>query len=512
MFATLYRYPGVPAVASLQGSEEYFLYEWDEGTLKSIGSVPGPGLEVPVGAVPGGIGLAGGIAGQKQNFSRAVSVNGSRVFFSAERQDSPNSAEVGKIGVFVRENGISTRDVSLSETETPDKGAKYESAAENGSRVFFTANAGLTAETSAEGTDLYEYDLGSEALSDLSVDHDPRGAEVAGFIGSSADGSHVYFVARGQLVPGRGMTFAENVSAGTFSIYGEADGVVSYVGPGTAPDVSTLGLVVGEQRVPRSAFVSPDGRYLLFQSSANVTGYVSGGAPEAYLFDSRDKDEPIVCASCRQDGKPSITPTTNAPLQGTAENQNTNPLYDRTKLAVRNGKPVVFFTSFDPLAPGGASGGETNLYEWTHDQVFRIGTEPPGLKVPPEPQSYVVFAGVSADAEDLYFMTPSALTWEDGDGRLSVYDARIRGGFPQPAPPAPPCSSTIEGSCSGPSLAAPPSAPGAGSATFMGPGNPKHKRPKHHKKKRRKHRKHHEKQHTSMKSARKNHGQRRAGK
>ena len=92
----------------------------------------------------------------------------------------------------------------MSETGTPDEGAKYQGAAENGSRVFFTANAGLTAESSSKGTDLYEYDLESDVLRDLSVDHDSGGAGVAGFIGSSADGSHVYFVARGQLVPGQG--------------------------------------------------------------------------------------------------------------------------------------------------------------------------------------------------------------------------------------------------------------------------------------------------------------------
>ena len=55
--------------------------------------------------------------------------------------------------------------------------------------------------------------------------------------------------------------------------------------------------------------VSPNGRYLLFQTRANVTGYESGGSYEAYLYDANGGSQGTTCVSCRQDGQPSVGPT-----------------------------------------------------------------------------------------------------------------------------------------------------------------------------------------------------------
>jgi hypothetical protein len=485
IFGSPYRYPGVPAIAG-----ERRLYEWDEGTLRSLSYVPGPSGETLV--VPT-IGLAGNDAVDTTNL---VSSDGSRVFFTAPRQTSPNPAEVGKNGLFVREDGTSTRDLSLSETSTPNKGATYQWASEDGSRVFFTANAGLTVESSPEGTDLYEYDLKSDTLTDLSVDHDAGGAEVAGFIGGSDDGSHVYFVARGQLAPGSGKTFAQNQSDGTYSIYGAEGGVVSYTGT-----VQNLRVVVLEQQGSRSSRVSPDGRYLLFESTANVTGYESGGAPEAYLYDAEaPSSEATVCVSCRQDGRESVEPTANHPL---ARGGESNPLYSPRSLVVRDGKPQVFFESFDKLAVGGVE-GEGNVYEWSHGQLFHIATEPPGIGGPETQnasEQNVNFFDASADSTDLYFATPASLNWEDRDGRYSVYDARIGGGFSEPPPPPTPCDPNSEGSCQG-SFGQPPAVPNAASATFKSSGNVKPKKSK----------KHHTKGQKKGKHKKRSNGNRRAGK
>jgi hypothetical protein len=517
-FKTNYQYPGLPVV----GSE--FLYEWDDGTLRSVGFVPAePSGETAVEAIPGGK------SNIRQNYSEVVSADGSRVFFSAKRLKSPNLGEKGRTAVFVRENGTTTRDLSLSQTATANRGAAYQSASEDGTRLFFTANYGLTSATSGGPTtddcsvfqanmpdknthcDLYEYNLETNQLTDLSVDDiDPEGAEVVGFIGASSDGSHVYFAARGQLVPGKGPTSAENKAAATVSVYGAIDGQIEYVGQAAFTDLLN-GLTVDRQTRVRTARVSADGRYLLFQSSANVTGYVSGGVPEAYLYDAAAASEPTVCVSCRQDGKPSVTPVANGPL-ATAAQTSANPLHQTARLVIRNGKPLVFFISFDRLAAG-ATEGVTNLYEWTHNQVFHVTTEPPGISAGGAEfkKQNIGFADASADGTDLYFITPSSLTWEDSDGRTSVYDARIGGGFPQPPGPPAPCSATVEGSCQAPSAPA-PSVPSGGSATFNGPGNPTQRKGKH---KKRGHKKKHKKKgqkKRNKKQSRPTNGHRRAGK
>lgn len=510
LFTAPYHYPGVPGGEIDDLNER--LYEWDEGTLRGVGFVPGPSGQVEVGANPG--------SGERildGNHTNVVSDDGSRVFFSAERQTSPNPAEIGTTGIFVREDGgASIRDLSLSETAIPNEGATFQWATKDGSKVFFTANAGLTAESSDAGTDLYEFDLESEELTDLSANGE-EGAGVGGFIGASEDGSHVYFVAKGQLVPGKGRTFAQNQSEGTYSVFGVKQGEVGYVG--VIPNKPTgiyreqLFRVIATSKRDQTARVSPDGRYLLFESSLNLTGYDSGErVPEAYLYDAEASTEATICVSCRQDGKASVSPNLHTPL----EKGDVNLLHAPRTLIAPGGEPRVFFTSFNRLASGAVE-GETNLYEWSHGQVFHVATEPSGLRGPilednddkevtlRSTEVYVNFIGVSADGVDLYFATPETLTWEDGDDRFSIYSARIGGGSPEPPPPPGPCDPAREGSCQAPPASG-TSTPRPASSTFTGPGNakPKARRGKRH------HKRHHKKGKGKRKQAKRGHAARHA--
>jgi hypothetical protein len=506
VFTSGYRYPGVPAAADPFGTR---FYEWDEGTLRSVGMVPGPGGgEVPVASKPG----SSAAGGDQQN---VVSEDGSRVFFAADRQTSANPAEIGREGIFVRENGSVTRDLSLSETGIPDKGATYQWATPDGSAVYFLANAGLTAESNSEGTDLYKYDLETEKLTDVSVDGRSGKAEARGFIAAAADGSRVYFAARGQLVAGRGNTLAQNKAEETFSIYSESDGEYSYVGQ--VEDGLQLRRTVVEFQSEWSSEATADGRYMIFESGQDITGYESGNRPEVFLYDAEKGSEGTICVSCRQDGQPSVTPPGNNPnrfeirytLLPTDQPIN-NALHPPHYLAERDGKPLVLFTSPDPLAPG-AVVEQNNVYEWSHGQVFRLTSSQEGQQSPwPYGGQFAAPAGLSDDGSDFYFSTPETLNWEDGDQRLSVYDARIGGGYTQPPTPLAPCVPTSEGSCQGPAQGG-AVVPGAASATFNGPGNPTQTQPqkKAHKKKSKKHAK---KKKGSGKKARHANGNRRAGK
>ena len=443
VFESAAHYPGIPS----NGKEN--LYEWEEGQLRNAGWIPGPSGDVAVAAAAGGGG----------GFSRTegdVSEDAVRIFFSAKRLVAGhpgNSGEVGKTGIFVREDGTVTRDVSASETSTPDEGATYQWATPDGSKVFFTANHGLTGESSPSGTDLYEYDLQTEALTDLSVTAETGGAQVYGVFGGSEDGTVVYFLAKGQLVAGKGRTLAENESAETESIYRVTGGTVSFVA--TIPAGPPTGVVM-----PRSQ-VSPEGGYLAFESSANVTGYDSGGAGEAYLYDADAGGEgKTLCASCRPDGEPPVRPGL---INETALPVGTGVRF----LTVSGGQAKLFFYSNDALAPG-AIEGQNNVYEWAHGQVFRLSSEEGRLN---RLHPAAIFAAAAADGSDAYIFTPETLTWEDGDERISVYDARVGGGFPEPPAPPAPCDPNSEGSCQGgpgSSAAAPPA---AASKDFAGPGN-----------------------------------------
>jgi hypothetical protein len=450
-FQSPYRYPGVAAIGQPPfTSPQPYVYEWSEGKLRNVAFLPSDssGAQEEVG--PGAISV--GARG-----TNAITSDGTRVFFGATRLTGSDSEEVGTPGVFVRE-GETTRDVSLSQTSTPDLGASYQYASPDGSHVFFTANSGLTTVSSPSGTDLYEYNLDTGDLVDLSVAQEGA-ADVFTVFGTSEDGSRVYFAARGQLVANRGATFAENAAAGTYSIYAAENGTLAYVGAFAA----------SEQGSQSSDRVTADGRFFLFQTALDITGYQSGGVREAYLY-SADGPESIVCISCRQDGEPSVSPRGNYPLG----EDRLNLLHPPMRLVERNGKPLVFFVSQDELAPG-ASTAQANLYEWAHGQVFHIASEPPGLQGPPNGEEvveqYIEFAGASEASTDLYFVTPGQLTWEDPDQRKSVYDARIGGGHAEPPGPTAPCNPTAEGSCQGGSPS-PIAAPPASSGSFTGPANP----------------------------------------
>jgi hypothetical protein len=137
---------------------------------------------------------------------------------------------------------------------------------------------------------------------------------------------------------------------------------------------------------------------------------------------------------------------------------------------MRDGEPRVFFSSPDPLAPG-AVAGQNNIYEWAHDQVFRLASALEGTQSVPQFAKFAMFGGASEDGSDVYVVTPETLTWEDGDSRLSVYDARIGGGFPAPAPSPSPCDATAEGACRGAAAASPAIFGSPASITLSGAGN-----------------------------------------
>ena len=457
LFTSDLHYPG------LGGAGETRLYEWESGSLRLAGKVPSGGGEEAA--------AEDAVGGTDNNHFNVVSDDGSRAFLSAPRATG-KAGEVGETGVFVREGGHSY-DLSTSKTSTPNEGSKYVGATPDGSRVYFTANAGLTEETSESGTDLYECRIAEDEAGELEcgelVDLSPApegAANVYGLVGLADDGSHVYFAARAQLVPGRGPTTTQNQTANTYSIYNTSEGELAYAGTVTLSDIQSPPRTTTAQQSSWSSRVSASGRFLLFESRANVTGYESGGAAQAYLYDAAAAREAIKCLSCRTDGKPTEFDL-EYPLETPAAS---NELYAPASLVVRDGSPRAFFVSQEALATG-ATQGELNLYEWANDQVTWIATEP-GVGVGAGGgvnQRKIRFLGASEDGTDVYFADAKALNWENPEGRYAVWDARIGGGFPEPAQPSN-CDPTSEGSCQG-SGSGSPSSPSAASKGFHGEGN-----------------------------------------
>ncbi len=181
--------------AVVEGSESN-LYEWTNGEWQPVNVMPNAvgGKTKPEAA----LGSGGGE-------SHTVSDDGSRVFWS--------NALVRAPALLVREDGMKSVQIDAPQggeatpEETPD--TLFQTASSDGARAFFTSHAPLTSDARTGslpcpsctrlGSELYEFEVNSGRLKDISVDPDladQNGAEVQGMLGASEDGlTYVYFVA-----------------------------------------------------------------------------------------------------------------------------------------------------------------------------------------------------------------------------------------------------------------------------------------------------------------------------
>ncbi len=482
------------------------LYEWDHGTLRDAGTLPD-------GSVPSGLSSMGDRPGIDLSGSRSrvnsVSRDGSRFFFNAI---SNEGGDAGKRAIFVRKDGgAEVVDASQSTTATPDLGARYETASPDGSHVFFMANYGLTPESSSGPSEscvsaevltlsacaLYDYDVDTGELTDLSADangEDPQGAAAVGVIAVSDDGSHVYFAARGQLIPGKGNTYAENAE-GAANVYLSQQGQLSYVASIGKDDLWRGGEASASSNFSNlirmennwTAQATPDGRHLLFSSKANLTGYDSGGAYELYRY-SADGGE-ITCVSCRPDGLPSVANSEHLPIP---EEGHSELHYLRT---ISDDGSRIFFIMPDVLAPGAVNGND-NVYEWEEGQLYLLASL--------HSTGDETMLESSPSGDDAFILATEQLAPQDTDFSADVYDVRAphapgeRIGFDVSEVP-PPCDPLAD-RCRPGAGPQPPSGSSSSSARFDGPGNPVSKPRKHHRKHRKPHRKAHKQRHGSKRA------------
>jgi hypothetical protein len=441
------------------------------------------GQQLPVNVLPNGERAPGAVFGAPQVFNtefdgtvvdHAISADGSRIVWT----DRATGA------IYVRENDTQPPSpISEGKCTVPSDactvqldaassgGALFWTASSDGSKVFFTDCSPLTAgstavptpgcgaapESKLSGSDLYEYDLASGELIDLTVDHngtDPFGANVQGVVGESQDGSYVYFVATGTLAPG--------AIAGEPNLYFVHGGVITFVTTLSFGDegyqiggISEAGLGPWEQSLTdRTAQVAPDGRSLVFEASGEVFHYEIEGT------------RGLACVSC----SPSVEVTSpSAPVTiGTkggfvpvAEDESTN-TYQQRWISEDGSK--VFFDSFQALVPEDTNGVQ-DVYEWERDGSGTCHTSPgcTYLISGGTSTSWSSLLDASASGNDVFIITRALLTPEDASEHFHVFDARVGGVHVAPAA----CSGTgCQGLPSPPPVFATPS-----SATFSGSGN-----------------------------------------
>ena len=316
------------------------LYEWAaDGTLQLVSVLPGS----EGAAYEPQLGLEG------TDVRGAVSENGSRIFFSSE----------GPSGEYHR---LYMRDTTKNETlqinaaqgviepVAEESQVAFQAANSDGSRVYFTDTAPLTANSRQQPafaaqenpTDLYECAIVERAgklacnLTDITATAGSGSADVLNVIpgigeanaDESEAGTYVYFIANGVLAPGAKQGdcahyLGQTPPEATCNLYLFHDGMTTFIAALSNEDSGDWGSLRGSGKGSNPAAPRPDladvtssvaknGRYIAFMSDEPLTGYDNVDASseatgardeEVYIYDASTRL--LVCASCNSRG-PSV--------------------------------------------------------------------------------------------------------------------------------------------------------------------------------------------------------------
>lgn len=438
------------------------LYESTGGRVSLVGILP-DGAVAFGGSEPGsGISTfySANNSAASHDVNHAISSDGQDIVFEAAADGGiPDPTQNGLTELYDRLGGASTIEISApaegaAPANSTPRSAQFWAASADGSLVFFTSSAELTTQSNTgsgnASEDLYQYDLTTRTLTDLTVDTNPRdeasGAGVLGVVGTAEDGSYVYFVAKGELLPGEG-------EDGSPNLYVAHAGQLHFVATLNEADLRDWTSVP----VLLKAYVTPDGRHLAFMSINGLTGYDNhdrnnGNEADSEVYEYSADSGQLACASCDPNG---ARPAGNAFIGAALEAQTSTPFY--LPRALSDDGSRLFFSSPDPLSPETTS-PFVKIFEYEGGRVNLISSGTSDFDA--------AFLDASPDGSDVFFATRSQLLPSDRDQLVDVYDARVDGGFAQP-PALVPC----EGSdCQG-APSTPPVLTAAISATFVGAGD-----------------------------------------
>jgi hypothetical protein len=459
---------------------------------------------------------------------RSLAVDASNVYWVVQSNET-----IGRIPIADFPKSGPCEAVVTCDLEFTTAAGALNGLAANSEHLYWSVNG--EAPTNP-GTDLYRFEPNAEEpegkgiLTDLTVKEGGNGAEVVGVVGTSADGSRVYFVANAVL-DGVGEATSGNCHGsiahltGSCNLYLWEEGSTTFVARlrGGALGINsdslnwtgTTGELFGDgSYMPKTAFTSKDGASLLFRSQERLTAYDNEGTPELYRFQVGDPAG-IRCVSCNPGGEAAGA----GPSLGSIKFPGLEPVTSAS-VASRNLSSDgnrAFFETAEALVPADTNGAAgcppsgssiqsfpacLDTYEWEAPGTGTCNEGGPAYSPLNAGCVYLIstgksefpslFADASASGNDVFFFTRQSLVGQDKDELQDVYDARVEGGLPlQNQLPLTPCESP-EACRPGDESPQPAEGPG-GSATFVGPGNPaaKHKKPKgkRHKKRAKAHRK-----------------------
>jgi hypothetical protein len=433
-----------------------YLYESVDGHVRLAGILPDtacatPPCPAPMSAAGDGALNVDGF-GTVQYTDNAISRDGSKIIFTAGPFTDLDTllglpGVAGHMGdLYMRMDGRETIQLNVSEREgnldTPGtEPALYGGASADGTKVFFMTSELLTDDSTPGGLNLYMYDLNAPAGHHLTVlTHDTEPADDAGtfraeyVVGTSQDGSYVYFMGTNGLLPGQ----HANANA-TKLLYMWHDGTLHFIGSdGSSTQNFTnwgeFGALSGV--VPDLARVTPDGRHALFVTAqlamAQSVGFdnhspgcseFNGLCQEVYLYDATTGR--VTCVSCDPAG---THPVGDAGFATNSEDLTKAALTQHLTHAISDDGQRVFFDTPDALVARDTN-GKRDVYEYdaTTGRVSLISSG--------RSNSGSRFVEATPSGNDVFFTTRQQLVGIDTDQATDLYDARVGGGIAAQSPP-----------------------------------------------------------------------------
>ena len=300
--------------------------------------------------------------------------------------------------------------------------ARYWTSVEDGRYVFYTEGEGAASV-------LYRFDTDTGSRTALTIPD----SGVEGVVGTSTDGSYVYFVATGALASnknGQGVPAVEG--ANNLYVLHEGEGPHFIAALSESDNTKTIHPQQGTfgDWQPglghRTAEVTPDGHSVVFESNEQeVEGYspeVEGRKIEE-VYDYEVMGDRLFCVSCSPSHQP---PPVNPETEGAAFiGAFLPPSWSLTYLPtwISEDGSKVFFDSAEPLVSGDTNGVQ-DVYEWERDgsegcvtvrgcvHLLSTGTS----------SAWSFLIGASDNGDDAFIVTRSQLTPEDGNEAYNVFD------------------------------------------------------------------------------------------
>jgi hypothetical protein len=198
--------------------------------------------------------------------------------------------------------------------------------------------------------------------------------------------------------------------------------------------------------------LNPDGSVMLFQSRANIAGYEPGeDAPQIYRYDHTG--ERLHCISCIPTKGKATGGASLQSIAGTGDDLAPFSSFGFVPNITPDGNRA-FFESTEALVSRD-SNGVRDVYEWEEQGVGRCTTAGGCVYLITSGHSAIdnYLYGHSSSGDDVFFTTADILSGLDASDTVSIYDAKVGGGFPE----------TSKGICEGescrPILAPPPAVP-----------------------------------------------------